>query len=115
MIRSLILSRLGKEEQKLGASLDYLRHILKVSLSAFFKCAKLMPMANYRRAAPVDAYYVARLAATQHEDCGSCVQIEVNLAKRDGVSVSVLEATLAGDLDSRRFNEFSSNNMTTLR
>ena len=74
MIRKFIRSRLTKEERRLGVSLDYLRHILRISLSAFFKFAKIMPMATYRKALPADAYYVARLVATKHEDCGSCVQ-----------------------------------------
>jgi alkylhydroperoxidase family enzyme len=37
---------------------------------------------------------VARLVATRDEDCGTCVQIEVNLAKKDGVSLAVIQAVL---------------------
>ena len=99
MLRKFILSRLDKEERRLGASLDYLRHILRVSLPAFFKIAKLMPMATYRKALPVDAYHVARIVATKHEDCGSCVQIQINLAKEDGVSLDTIRATLDGKAD----------------
>ena len=99
MLRKLILSRLDKEERRLGASLDYVRHILRVSLPAFFKFAKLMPMATHRKALPVDAYYVARIVATKHEDCGSCVQIELNLAKADEVSLDTIRATLDGNAD----------------
>ncbi len=99
MIRRFILYRLDKEERRLGASLDYLRHILRVSLSAFFKFAKIMPLATYRKTLPVDAYSVARLVATQHEDCGSCLQIEVNLAKSEGVSRDTIRATLNGEVE----------------
>ena len=99
MIRKFILNRLDKEERRLGASLDYLRHILRVSLSAFFKFAKIMPLATYRKALPVDTYCVARLVATQHEDCGSCVQVEVNLAKADRVALDTIRATLDGNVE----------------
>ena len=34
MLRFLILRKLAKEEKKLGASMDYVRHIVRVSLRA---------------------------------------------------------------------------------
>jgi len=100
MIRKLILNRLDAEERQLGESLDYLRHMARVSLRAFFKFAKVMPLATYRRVLPADAYYVARIVATRDEDCGTCVQIEINLAKSERVSVDVLRAVIADDIDS---------------
>ena len=95
MLRQLILRKLDAEERKLGGvSIDYLRHIARASLPAFFKFALFTPLAAHRRALPADAYHVARLAATQHEDCGTCVQIEVNLARRDGVPAEILRAAV---------------------
>jgi alkylhydroperoxidase family enzyme len=95
MLRNLILKRLDAEERKLGGvSIDYLRHIARTSLPSFFKFALFTPLASHRRCLPPDAYHVARLVATQHEDCGTCVQIEVNLARRAGVSTDVLRATV---------------------
>ena len=95
MLRRLIFNRLAAEERKLGGvPLDYLRHVARTSLPAFFKFALFTPLAAHRRALCADAYYVARLVATQHEDCGTCVQIEVNLARRDGVAPAILRAAV---------------------
>ncbi|HEX8181090.1 MAG TPA: hypothetical protein VF525_16200, partial [Pyrinomonadaceae bacterium] len=47
-----------------------------------------------RRRLPAAPYHVARLVATRHEDCGACVQIEVNLARKSHVPVAVLRAVL---------------------
>jgi alkylhydroperoxidase family enzyme len=95
MLRRIILKQLAAEERKLGGvSIDYLRHIARTSLPAFFKFTLFTPLAAHRRALPADAYHVARLVATQHEDCGTCVQIEVNLARRDGVAPEVLRAAV---------------------
>ena len=100
MLRTLILKRLDAEERNLGGvSLDYLRHIARTSLPSFFKFALFTPLARHRRRLPPDAYHVARLVATQHEDCGTCVQIEVNLARRAGVAANVLRAALKGEPD----------------
>ncbi len=100
MLRSLILNRLRFEEKQLGGSLDYLRFIVKVSLRAFFKFVKIMPMATFRRTLPAEAYAVARLVATRHEDCGPCLQIEVNSARKSGVSSEILQKILAKDVES---------------
>jgi alkylhydroperoxidase family enzyme len=100
MLNRIILKQLAAEERKLGdGSMDYLRHIARTSLPAFFKFALFAPLAAHRRALPADAYHVARLVATRHEDCGTCVQIGVNLARRDGVSLEVLRAAHDGRPD----------------
>ena len=94
MIRRLIRWRLAAEERKLGVSVDYLRHILDTSLGAFLKFAKVMPLATYRRALPPEPYWVGRIVSTLDEDCGTCVQIEVNLARSDGVAPGILRAVV---------------------
>src|SRR5437762_14135248 len=78
MLRWLINKRLNAQEKKLGVSLDYARHILRVSLRAFFKFIKILPLAEYRRAMPPEPFYAARIVAIRHDDCGECVQIAVN-------------------------------------
>ena len=96
MIRRLILRQLDKQERLLGESVDYVRDILRASLPAFFKFALFTPLAQHRRKLPAEAYRVARIVATQDEDCGTCVQIEVNLALNDGVPADVIRAVLNG-------------------
>lgn len=100
MLRWVINKRLNAAEKKLGVPVDYLRHMARVSLTAFFKFVKFMPMAEYRKTLPVEAYHVARLVTVQKEDCGTCVQIEVNLAKHDGVAPSLLQSVLDGKVES---------------
>ncbi|MBL8823736.1 MAG: hypothetical protein JNJ77_14200 [Planctomycetia bacterium] len=99
MLRWIINRRLNAAEKKLGVSVDYLRHIARISLPAFFKFVKFMPLAEYRKKLPADAYHVARIVAVQQEDCGSCVQIEVNLARQDGVDAALLINVLNQDVD----------------
>jgi alkylhydroperoxidase family enzyme len=94
MIRNLILKRLDKEERSLGESVDYVRHIVRSSLPAFFKFALFTPLSQHRHKLPPTPYRVARIIATQDEDCGTCVQIEVNLARKEGVPADVIRAVL---------------------
>jgi len=94
MLRHMLLRRLDTEERALGVSVDYLRHILRYSLPAFLKFSLFLPLARHRRALPPAPYHIARLVATQEADCGTCVQAEVNLARRAGIGTAVLEAVI---------------------
>jgi alkylhydroperoxidase family enzyme len=99
MLRWLLKRKLDSEEKKLGESVDYLRHVVDVSPAAFLRFASILPFANSRKTLPADAWFVAQIAAVQHEDCGTCVQITVNLARQAGVDPAVLRAALAGHAD----------------
>lgn len=98
MLRWLIGKRLNAAEKKLGVPLDYMRHILRISPRAFFKFIKVMPLAEFRRTLRAGPYHVARMVATRHEDCGSCVQIVVNQARQDGMDSQTLRAALEGNV-----------------
>jgi alkylhydroperoxidase family enzyme len=99
MLRWLINKRLNGAERKLGVPQEYARHILRVSLRAFFKFLKILPLAEYRRALPAEPFYTARIVATRHDDCGECVQITVNQARRAGISPALLQAVLDSRMD----------------
>ncbi len=99
MLRRIILSRIAAAEKQLGVPLDYCRFIVRVSLRASFKFAKFLAVDEYRRMLPPGPFYVVRIVATQHEDCGTCVQIAVNQAKKAGVPAELLRAVLDGKLD----------------
>ncbi|MFQ5349478.1 MAG: hypothetical protein ACE5EG_03425 [Thermoanaerobaculia bacterium] len=94
MLRALISKKLDAEERRLGVPLDYLRQILRASLGSFFTFTKIMPIAQHRKVLPPEPYYVARMVATRDEDCGTCLQIEVNLATEAAVGREVLRAVL---------------------
>jgi alkylhydroperoxidase family enzyme len=99
MLRWLINRKLNSEEKKLGESVDYIRHIVEVSPAAFLRFASILPFANSRKVLPKDAWFVAQIVALQHEDCGTCLQIGVNLARQGGVDPALIRAALDGDRD----------------
>ena len=96
MLRRFLLSRIAAAEKDLGVSLEYCRYIARVSLRASFKFAKFLAVDEYRRVLPAGPCYVARIVAVRDEDCGTCVQIAVNQAKKAGVPATQLQAVLDG-------------------
>ncbi len=96
MIRHLIGRKLDSAEKELGQSLDYARHILRTSLRSFLVFTKILSVSSFRRRLPVQPSHVARLVATADEECGTCLQIELDLALKDGLPASLVEAVVAG-------------------
>lgn len=100
-----ITSRLiDAAERKFGEKLDYLRDIASASPAAFYKLALFLAFARHRKAAPLDAYYLASIGALLSEDCGPCLQIAVNQALAEGVSSSLISSAVVGgaSLDAER-------------
>ena len=96
MLRRLIGARITAAEKDLGVSLEYCRYILRVSLRASMKFAKFLGVDEYRRVLPAAPCYVARIVAVRDEDCGSCVQIAVNQARKAGILADQLQTVLDG-------------------
>lgn len=96
MLRGFALRSIAAAERDLGAPLDYLRHIAGTSLPAFVKFSLFTPLARHRKTLPAEPYHLARIAATRLEDCGTCVQIEVNTALRQGVDRTLVQAAVEG-------------------
>ena len=95
---NLLLERaVAAQERRFGVPMAYLRRIAGASTVAFAKFGLFVPLANHRSALPADVWHVARIAATQAADCGTCVQTTVNAARLDGVPLAVVRAALAAD------------------
>ncbi|MEM0963327.1 MAG: hypothetical protein AAGK21_12415 [Bacteroidota bacterium] len=96
-MNALLARSIARQEADLGVPLDYLRSIGDVSGAALLKFAAFAPLAQHRRETPADIWHLARLSATQVQDCGTCVQIVVNQALADGVAPTLLRDALADD------------------
>lgn len=94
MLQAILSNRLDAAERQLGVPVDYLREMAREAPRAFFKFAKFPALAGYRRKLPKEAFAVGGLVASRSADCGTCVQIGVNLARKEGVSRDVIRAVL---------------------
>ncbi|HUZ04617.1 MAG TPA: hypothetical protein VMU62_04615 [Acidobacteriaceae bacterium] len=96
MIRWYLLRKIQAAEKFLGVPADETRYMLQHSVKALLAYRGLLKISRYHGPLPVDVYYTAKVAAYRQEDCGSCLQITVNLAKHDSVSSVLLNTLLAG-------------------
>jgi len=83
-------------EKRYNYNSDFIRDMLHHSDGGFAVYSGFHPMAVYRDAMPVEEYYVAKIATMQTEDCGECLQLNVDFARESGVSPELIRSALAG-------------------
>ncbi len=84
-------------ERKLGVTLDYLREIAASAPASFRLLGRVSQIGQSLKAVDRHAAHMAALAAAMHDDCGTCVQIHINLARQDGVPEDVLRRAVMGE------------------
>jgi AhpD family alkylhydroperoxidase len=84
-------------ERKLGVTLDYLREIAAHAPAAFRLLGRVSQLGHALKPADRHAAHMAALGAALHDDCGTCVQIHINLARREGVAEDVLRRAVMGE------------------
>jgi protein-S-isoprenylcysteine O-methyltransferase Ste14 len=94
MIKKLLHAMVRKFERKLGVTNEHMHYIVDASPGAFVDYMLFTKLATHRQSLPSDAMHLARIVSTQQRDCGSCVQVNVNLALRDGMRPEWINAAL---------------------
>jgi alkylhydroperoxidase family enzyme len=84
-------------EKKLGVKLDYAREIAANAPAMFRLVGRVSALDHARRPSDRPAAHLAALGAVMHDDCGTCVQIHINLARADGVAEDALRRAVTGE------------------
>ncbi len=99
MIAAFAERKIAAVEQEIGEQANYLRDIFRVSRPAFWKFLLFTPLSSHRRAASAEACAIAGLVGARSEDCGTCLQIAVNIALKSDVDPEIVRAVLDNDPD----------------
>lgn len=85
------LEAINAFEKQTGYDATYMKQMLAHAPDALEIFNGFVPMAGHRKHAPLDVYYVAKLTAYRHCDCGPCLQLALDYAKQDGISREIRE------------------------
>jgi hypothetical protein len=96
MMRWLINRRLNQMEKYVGVPIDETRYVAAHSLDALRACSGLQRLSRYHGTLDLEVYFTAKIAAYRQQDCGSCLQITVNLARRAKVRAELIRDLIAG-------------------
>lgn len=97
MLKWLIRRRLAAFEKKYGYDAGYMHELMDADFTAFRHFARAIGGGQYKGVLPRDAWYAAKLATMQHDDCGPCAQLSIDMALEAGVSVAGLQAAARRD------------------
>lgn len=75
---------------------SFLEELMEASPEAFRAFEAAMPMGRVRKAAPAEAVFIAKIAAMRAQDCGSCTELNVKMAREAGVAGPVIRGALWG-------------------
>jgi alkylhydroperoxidase family enzyme len=93
MIQALLNWQIDKAERQLGVPLDEARYVAGVSWSATWRLARFTKLLHASQGSD-HARHIASLVGSMADDCGSCVQIGVNISRQVGVPREQLSAVI---------------------
>ena len=69
----------------------YMKEMLVSNPKAYEIFEAFLPMASFKDKAPTDVIFVAKLATMKNEDCGKCLQLNVDMALETGVDKEIIK------------------------
>ncbi|MEM7254649.1 MAG: hypothetical protein AAF493_24820 [Pseudomonadota bacterium] len=99
MLLKLAKHLIGRAERRVGVTFDHVHHIADTDLGLLARYNRIFGFIDPNRHVPPFAYHTARLIGARSGDCGTCVQAEISLARRSGLSVDSISAVLRFDLN----------------
>lgn len=97
MIRALIRFALRRFDRRYDYDSSYLLDLYDVSPGAFRRFARVSAAAGFRRRAPVEAYFAAKITAALAEGCGPCTQLCLDMAREAGMEPEQVHAVVGRD------------------
>lgn len=86
-----------RAERQIGVTLDYVHQIARTDIKLLTRYNRLFGFLDPRNHTPALAYHAARLRGALAADCGTCVEAEINLARKAGIGTEQIDHLLAGD------------------
>ena len=75
---------------------EFMHDLLTLLPEGYTTFENFRPMAFFRKTLPLDAYWIAKLATMQQEDCGACLQLNVKMALEQGLPKELVHDALTG-------------------
>lgn len=97
MLKSYLRSRLAAFSKHYGYDTTYLSEIADADANGLVKLALATGFTQHRFGLPAAVYYAAKVTATRHASCGSCLRLVVKMAEEAGVARGELVALLTGE------------------
>lgn len=92
-----VLRWLGhRYQRRLGVRTPYFEDVVRYAPGAIVPIVGFVPATLYGHRLPGELLHMIRLGATRTQDCGTCLEIGIHLARRDGVPEPLIESAVQG-------------------
>lgn len=95
--KRLALVMIDRAEARVGVPLTYVREIAEAGMGLLRRYNRIFGFLDPVKHLPAQAHAAARLRGALAADCGSCVEAEINLARRAGLTDATIDAVLRAD------------------
>ncbi len=95
MIRAILHRVIDNWVRPLNYDATYMHQMLDASIPAMLKFMMAQLLSQHQEGISKEARTAARLVTIQHEDCGPCAQLVVNMALQDGVDPAFIRKVIA--------------------
>jgi len=75
----------------------YMKEMVKAAPKAYENFEAFLPMASFINATPKEVMYVVKVASMKNEDCGACLQLNVDMAIEAGVDKEIIKEVVFND------------------
>ena len=69
----------------------YMQTMLKENVNAYATFEAFLPMASFKEVTASDVIFVVKLTSMKNEDCGACLQLNVDMAVEAGVDKEIIK------------------------
>lgn len=69
----------------------YMKEMLKENPNAYASFEAFLPMASFKEKTPLDVLFVVKITSMKNEDCGACLQLNVDMAIEAGVDKEIIK------------------------
>lgn len=99
MLKTIAHAMIGRAEKQVGVKFDYVHKIADINFGLLTRYNRLFGFLDPNKHAPKEAYHTARIRGAMSADCGTCVEAEINLARKAGLAADLIDAVLTGSYD----------------
>lgn len=94
MINTMIKKSINSFGSKYNYDVSYMIGLADTSTSLIMKFSNIIKLNNYRKAVPLAEFHIARITSIKTEDCGPCVQLNIDFALEAGLDREIIKTAL---------------------
>lgn len=97
LLRRILHYVINRSERRVGVKFEYVHHIADTSVGLLWRYTKIFRFLEPNTSVPRECYHAARLRGAIAAGCGTCVEVEINLAYTAKVDHVLVRRILLSD------------------